>query len=99
MLRRVMARDSGWIRRGLAGTEQVRGGSRGSGEERQRFELLMAGRQCTGVRKSLVVREDLDRGKVEAAGCLGCSGRIPRKVEIGWRREEGNRVRLGFDLI
>ena len=39
----------------------------------------------------------MDRGKVEAAGCLGCSGRIPRKVEIGWRREEGNRVRLGFD--
>ena len=35
---------------------------------------------------------DLDLGKVEAAGWLGCSGRIPRKVEIGWRREEGNRL-------
>ena len=22
-------------------------------------------------------------------GWLGCSGRIPRKVETGWRREEG----------
>ena len=71
MLRRVMAQDLGWIRRGLDRMEQVRGGSHGSGEERQRFQLLMAGRQCTGVRKILVVREDLDRGKVEAADCGG----------------------------
>ena len=84
MLRRVMARDLGWIHRGLTGTEQVRGGSRGSGEERQRFEILMARRRCTGARKSLVVWEDLDRGKVEAADWGGAEN----KGE--WRRPKGN---------
>ena len=39
------------------------------------------------------------RGWREAVGWLGWSGRILRKEETGWRRKEGNRVRLGFDLI
>ena len=44
----------------------------------------MAGRQCTGTRKSLVVREVLDRGKVEAADWGGAEN----KGE--WRRPNAN---------